>query len=704
MTRRHQLTRVLVVDDDATTRLMMEESLDDLGMVVDTAASGDGLLDRLAGQMPDLILLDVNLPGQNGFELCEAIRDAPGGAQVPIVMITGKDDLASIHQAFENGATDFIAKPINWDLLPFRVRYLLRNSQFYKDLCTNRQQLINTKKVARIADWSWDLSQGQGYWSPELYRLLELPLNSPVGSQHQLLDHVYDEDRDRVADVLERLFNEHQPYDIEYRLFRGEGETCLYVQERSLVINDEQGHPQFIIGTIQDISQRKEFEAEIHFLACHDSLTGFLNRAAFRERLEAAMARANRHGYGLPVLFFDLDDFKAVNDRLGHDTGDRLLKAIAQRMKAVLRRYDELGRTGTAKRSEDSAGRWGGDEFVALLDMAADPKDLVRICRRLLDSIQAPVDLGSQALQINASIGIALYPQDADTAAGLIGAADKAMYAAKSAGKGRFAFANPRLHDQANRYLQMEAKLHEAIAGDELRLFYEPVVELATGRTVGMEARLRWQLDRDEALSPHEFWDVACQSHLRHDIESWVLAKAASQARQWQQQGREHWLSINLSQAQLLHRDFLGHLDQLLASLDLNPHRLRFELPESALERSSEELRQAIDELRARGCGFYIEGFGLGQLSLHHLGQYGVDGLKVAREIVAALGRGQAEFNLLKGIVAMGLSLDLDVVAVGVDDAAQQAALQGLDGLLVQGLQFGPPQPLDEGVQAGSCS
>ena len=334
----------LVVDDDEFVRMIVREALEQSGLEVCEAASGVQALELFADSRPDIVVLDVMMPGLDGFATCAKLRGSLGGSRVPILIMTGLDDAESIAHAYDQGATDFITKPLNPVILSHRVRYMLRGSHTLDALLKSEARLGLAQRIAKIGNWEWRPDTNQFTASAELCRLMGIRSQDFAGTFDAFIQLVHAEDRHRVDEALKRILSKRVPCDIDHRLVLPNG-VDFTVNLQAEAVFDDQMKALSIVGTAQDITDRKQSEREIHRLAYFDSLTGLPNRVLFKDRVTQALSHARRYGTTLAMLFLDLDRFKVINDTLGHNIGDLLLKSVADRLAESVRHSDSVCRS-----------------------------------------------------------------------------------------------------------------------------------------------------------------------------------------------------------------------------------------------------------------------------------------------------------------------------------------------------------------------
>ena len=428
---------VLIVDDDFTSRLLARESLELAGFEVsetDDSSKALGLFEEIN---PEIVLLDVLMPGIDGFTVCKQIRRHPEGWNTPILVMTGLDDIESIKRAYETGATDFISKPCNWLVLSYRVRYMLRASQILKDLSKSRASLNHAQHIAQIGSWEWDVKNDVLSWSEAAFRIFAIDPVSFDKTYHSFLNSVHPQDQEMVDRAIKEALDNNKQISIDHKIIASGG--TRYVHTEAKVIDDKAGRPLWVTGTVQNnITERKLQEEQIRELAYFDSLTGLPNRVLFKETLGQVLARAEHDGLKVAMMFLDMDHFKEVNDTLGHDVGDLLLQGFAQRLGGCVRRNDRS--PGLAPNRSDCLARLGGDEFTVILGDISRTEDVAKVAKRIVDTMAVPFQLGESLTTVTVSIGISIYPDDGRDVVSLLKCADIAMYRAKEQGRNQFHF------------------------------------------------------------------------------------------------------------------------------------------------------------------------------------------------------------------------------------------------------------------------
>lgn len=685
---------VLVVDDEELVRTLVREALEQAGLEVCEATNGLQALQEFAARRPDIVVLDVMMPEMDGFTACSKLRGSPQGSRVPILMMTGSDDSVSIASAYEHGATDFITKPINPTILSHRVRYMLRGSNTLDALLRSEARLGLAQRIAKIGNWEWQPRTGRFTASSELCRLIGMRHQDFGGTLDDFLRSVHPEDRGRVDQSLKRILSERVPCDIDHRIVLPNG-ADFTVNLQAEAVFDDQLKAVTIVGTAQDISERKRSEREIHRLAYFDSLTGLPNRLLFKDRVTQALSHARRYKTNLAVLFLDLDRFKVINDTLGHNIGDLLLRHVADRLTESIRHSDSIGRS-VEKGPTSELARLGGDEFTVLLTNLRDVQDASKVAKRIVDALALPFMINGHEIFMTVSVGIATFPADGDSVDVLLKNSDSAMYHAKEQGRNNFQYYSNAMNVAANERLMLETELRHAMERAEFVVYYQPQIDLKTNRIIGAESLLRWQHPQRGLLGPAAFLSAASDTGLIRAIDEWVLRAACRQLRQWQQRGLAmSQISINVSNSLFHGNTLLKAVEEILRETGLSPRCLELELTESIAMRNVELSIVMLNDLKNMGVQLSIDDFGTGYSSLSNLQRLPINTVKIDQSFIKEMLTQSKPGPIVRAIIAMAHSLELIVVAEGVEEEGQRAMLleQGCDQ--AQGYLFGHPVPAD---------
>jgi diguanylate cyclase (GGDEF)-like protein/PAS domain S-box-containing protein len=679
--------RILVVDDDPTAVVLMRAALQKAGFDVSTAIDGEDALRQFRESPFGMVMLDVEMPGLSGHEVCAAMR-AQAGDLLPIVMVTGRDDVQSVDKAYGAGATDFIAKPINWGLVGHRVRYLLRGYQSALDL--RAAEARNAAVLKAIPDLLFELDvDGRyiDYHSPRS-ELLAVPVETFLGKTiSEILPPAAAEVCMSALNVaLEKGVSTGKQFELQ--LPGGAFWFELSVSRKATGAGQK---PHFIVLS-RDITERKEAEQRFLRLAYFDTLTGLPNRQSFLERVDREIRRAQLSGRKLGVLFMDLDGFKNINDTMGHSAGDLILQWAADRLHRGLRPSDVVSRA-TTNGSDVELARLGGDEFTAMILEISRPEDALVVAHRILHLMRRPFVLNGREVMLTTSIGIALYPQDGQDGATLLKHADTAMYHAKDSGRDNCQFYSASLTEQAMQRMELESSLRLALERQEFRLVYQPQLDVATARIKSVEALIRWMHPERGVVAPLDFIPLAEENGLIIPIGQWVLRTACADAARWQRAGHGVRVAVNLSPMQFRDPNLVRTVLGTLKLTGLAAELLELEITEGAVMEDSDATLATLTALRAAGVQVALDDFGTGYSSMSYLKRMPLNNLKVDRSFVKGLPDDAENFAIVRAILSLAKSLGFSVTAEGVETPEQSQALRNLACDALQGYYFSVPVP-----------
>jgi len=679
---------VLVADDDPAIRLQVRFTLENAGLTVIEAGGGGETVALFRKHPPDLVLLDVVMPGMDGFATCRALRALPGGTHTPVVMVTGLDDPETIVQAFEAGATDFIGKPINMLILGYRARYWLRSGSVLNALKINQKRLFKAQDLARMGHWEQDLDTGAFLLTCHTPEMLGLVHPCDYDALFTCIDP---EEREQVRNLIDDACGKEQPFSVHYRIRRADGSERTILNQGE-VVRGSSHQRRLAVGIIQDITVLKRAEDRIRYLAFYDNLTGLANRSLFREHWSKVLPHARRHGKRLAVLFIDLDHFKRINDTLGHPAGDKALIVVAERLKSILRTSDVIGRSDEGQ-PVSLISRVGGDEFTILAADFATPDHIATLAERIIAALGVPLGLEDQLVTLTASIGISVFPEDGSDIDTLLKNADTAMYEAKGRGRNNYQFFQHAMNESAKARFHLSNRLRSALNNGEFVLHYQPQFANGSGLLTGVEALIRWSDPERGLIPPVQFLPFAEESGLIHDINDWVLREACAQAQKWVAAGlfAECRMGINISGRNINFKRLGTHIIEILAETGLPPGHLELELTERVMMENTDEAREMFLLLKDKGVAIAIDDFGTGYSALSHLQLFPLTTLKIDQSFVQNLESTGNSHALLHSIIGIAKSFNLKVVAEGVETEEQRNALDGMGCDELQGFLLSRP-------------
>ena len=698
--------RVLLVDDDEVNLLLTSVALKDQGFAVSEAASGERALAALGEGMPDIVVLDAVMPGLDGFATCRALRVLPGFESLPVLMLTGLDDDASITRAYEAGATDFFVKSTQWSLLAGRLRYLLRASRTRVELERSKSRLARAQDLARMGSFDWRRGTGSPVFSIEGLRVFGVGPGDPLPFR-SLLRMVPEEERQNFLEMTHSAMDASTVLatDVHARLIDGRQRIVHIEAEPEF---NEHGMMIGYTGIVQDVTDRRLAEDRIRHLANFDTLTGLPNRRQLIWRAERALEHGRRLGHQVALLLIDLDRFKIINDTLGHGAGDELLMEVSRRLRSCVRHSDQvleasLESVGVrSHRTLEAVGRLGGDEFVALLPEIVDETDAERVAGRILEVMRKPILVGLQECFVTASVGVAIFPRDGVNVADLLRNSDIAMYSVKSAGRNSASLYRPNLAGQGREKLELESALHKAIERSELVLHYQPKVDVHNDRMVGAEALMRWRR-HGQLVAPGDFIPLAEETGLIIPLSEWAIREAARQARVWKDSfGFDDSIAVNLPNRLFERTDLVEYIHQAVTTYGVPHHAIELEITETGLMKDLQNVIPSLHRLNEIGVEISIDDFGTGYSSLAYLTTLPISELKIDRSFIRDLGMTPQSSAVVTAIIALARSLNLRVIAEGVENVRQMDVLHRLGCGIMQGFLFSkalPPEDIERWLQ-----
>jgi diguanylate cyclase (GGDEF)-like protein len=666
----------IIADDEELGRLLLAESAAATGLEVLAFDNGTAALEASLSRDVAVVMLDVDMPGMDGYTVCRRLRGEPRLANVPIVMVTGHEDEAAINLAFEAGATDFISKPVNWALLPRRIEYLLRNAAAARALAERVAQVRTL--IDALPDTLWVVApDGSIQWSPNAGTPERGAADSRAAYERpaalapaEHLPNVLAAIRQTACDGLQR--------NLEYR---EDGSAGLRGSFELRFSRREGGD---VVVVRQDTSERTAAAEHIERLAYFDPLTELPNRQRCIETAENLFAEAAQLQQSVAVIYLDLNNFKRVNDTFGHSVGDAVLCTVAGKLSRTLDSFQTAG-------AHLSVARFGGDEFVILLRHSTAREIAAAIAEACRTTLQEPIAYQGLEFFSGPSIGIAVYPDDGADVATVLKHADTAMYQAKSGVANSVATYTAAMSSRLRDWLELEGRLRRAVQQDRLQLQFQPKFRLRDNGLAGVEALLRWCDDEYGDISPTRFIEIAEDSGLIIDMGNWVVRAACRHLRMWMDQGLTVPVAINVSAKELLYGDPAKVVEAEAAAAGIPASLIEIEITESLLVKDSATVRSALERLRQIGCKIALDDFGTGYSSLAYITRFPPDRIKIDKAFVNNVDRSASDAAVANAILSLGKSLNLIVTAEGIERSGQLEWLRARGCDEVQGFLLSRP-------------
>jgi diguanylate cyclase (GGDEF)-like protein/PAS domain S-box-containing protein len=693
--------RILVVDDEVRMRESVRDLLKAYGHASIIAANGQVALEILHGNPIELILLDLNMPEISGLEFLELLKtDFP---EIDVVIVSGEATFSNATEALRNGVSDFLRKPYNPVELLGIIENVLKKRSLEREFKQVHQKLEASEYRYRfIVDNSPDIIymlDEAGYFcfvNDRISQLLDYKQDDLIGHHYSEVVHEDDVEKAKYA-FAERRTGDRASRNVEFRLrCKDNSQPSRYFESRSVSVELNSmgiyrdaggGEQRCYVGTYgvaRDISERKRAEEIINFQLYHDLLTQLPNRALLRDRLGLAISQAKRNGNQLALMYLDMDRFKVINDSLGHVAGDQLLQTVANRLRNCLRDSDTLARVG-------------GDEFNLLVPEVTGRVDAIRLVEKVLANLKAPIFIDGVEVFVSFSIGIALFPDNGETMDALIKHADIAMYHVKRRGKDGYEFFSNEMKGSADQHLSLDTGLRRAIDEGQLQVYFQPQINLQSGKVSGMEALLRWKHPEVGNISPTEFIPVAEESGLINEIGLWVLDAGCAELSKWRKAGHDQIkLAVNVSSKQLAQADFEQQVFHVLTRHGVPGSALELEITENVLIQDMDQVVHKLRQLHAEGICIAVDDFGIGYSSLGYLQSLPLSTLKIDRSFVSGIRATSSRNSIVTAIIAMAKELGLDIIAEGVETEIQHQQLKRLGCPNAQGFLFSRPMPKEQ--------
>lgn len=668
---------LLVIDDDTTIRLTLAKILAKDGYQILQADRGATAIDICQSQQPDLILCDVIMPEMDGFETCAALRKLPLTQSVPILMLTGLDDIESIDTAFSAGATDFITKPINWPLLIRRVRYALRTYGLTQQLAKAQLNQAHAQEVAKLGFWEWNPQTDQMNWSETLLHLFAIEADQSPKTIAEYIKCVPEPKQvQEIQQAVQTLLNgQRDRISIQHDL-------VFKAQSYAIRVIAELDKNQLIFGVIQDITDLHETEQALAFQTHFDPLTHFSNRLHFTQQLDQVLATPYAKD-SLAIVSIDVDRFNVINHTLGQQQADVLLQEVANRIRTMLDQNYPCARISA-------------DEFCIFFNAPITQPDIENWIKSLQAELTIPFNIAQTQLHIETSVGIALLGKDGDNSTDLINSATQARKNAKALGGNHYQFYDSQNQPDHSRSLQLETALHQALQQDQFVLHYQPQLNCQTGKIIGVESLVRWQHPELGMVSPAEFIPILEQMDLIHAFGDWTLRSAIHQAKIWHDLGLDLRVGINLSGRQFSRNDLVDQITQALKTEQLPPLLLDFEITEGIAMQNPKATLQTLETLKSIGIAIAIDDFGTGYSSLEYLQKFPLDYIKIDRAFIKDMIHNPADQAIVKAIIAIANSMNRKTIAEGIENKEELDMLIEMGCDEIQGYFISKPMNAEQ--------
>ncbi|MEY8203697.1 MAG: EAL domain-containing protein [Bermanella sp.] len=683
-----QQTKVLIVDDMEVNRLVLAGMLEELPSGIDMASSGAAALALLADNQYAVILMDIHMPAMTGFECVSAIRKNPDIQNIPVIFVTAAGHIDKfVDQGYHLGAVDYLVKPVDADMLLSKVRVFVslfeQRAKLEASLAESRAiQHKNDQLLNFMAEGILGLDSQNIITFANIAACTLLTSNREHVVGRSIKDFINPsasqqnwEDSD-----FNHVFKDGQCHHMDDALFwRNKKETFPVEYTQASILEGAE-----IVGGVvafQDISERKKDQQQLLNLARYDQVTQLPNRSMYWDFLSKSIATAERTNSSIAILLLDLDNFKQVNDSLGHDAGDELLIQMAKKLTHCVREADIVARVG-------------GDEFTTLLLNPRDSQVAATIAQKMLADIAQTFHIFSHDVSVRASIGIAIYPNDGTTATQLTKAADTAMCHAKSSGRNTFKYFSRAMHERIEYDLKMTQELHKALGEQQMTMNFQPQMQVKDHQLVGFEALIRWHHPSMGHVSPQEFIPLAETNGLITEIGDWCLIQALQQAKHWNDKlssGHEVNIAVNVSSLQFKQNNFAEHIIDIVERSGLSLSLLELEITETAIMEDPQKTTEDLHKLRTAGIRISMDDFGTGYSSLAQLKQLPIDVLKIDKSFIDEINQNDSSNAIVKSIIDLAHSLKISVVAEGVETLEQFAFLQKSHCDVVQGYYFSKP-------------
>ncbi|MCK4744103.1 MAG: EAL domain-containing protein [Sulfuriflexus sp.] len=678
----NEQTNILVVDDDHVTRHMVSQILKNSNYNIFEATNGKEAVELYNTVSPHIILMDVMMPIMDGYAACKEIRESSNFLELPIIMLTGLDDVESVKSALDSGATDFISKPINWILFEQRVHYALHARNMHEELQNQQIMLSQAQQIAKLGSWELSLEDNTFSISEQLRSLLRLSPDEELEQLSSLVDFSHPADKEIVRSHIVDAMSNGVGYKLEHRLMGKDGSE-LYILQHAELIKDRTGYPVKIIGIVQDITELKSSQSIIHHQNHYDLLTDLPNRRLFTEKVIKDVIYSKNKNTSVVVYMVTLDNIRNLSESLGYKATETILISFATRLKQLQSDHIVIS-------------RFNDSTFAIMLKDFDDFSHVTGMAEAVLNLTIEPFNIDTHEIFISVSIGISIYPIDNNSAEATILGAENAMLNASKEGGGRYLFYSEHSNRQAQERLEIENDMRKGIERGEFIPYFQPQINAKTGKITGFEALARWQHPNKGLVPPFKFIDIAEQTGLIIPLSISIFEQAFAQTKQWADDGLGIFkVGINLSIKQFSGNDVYEDVNTLLKKTGLASNQVDIEITESMAATKTDEMIHILHQFKEMGMEISIDDFGTGYSSLSHIQKFPIDTIKIDRSFVTDIDE-SGKGIIAKTIIAMSASLGMNVIAEGVETTTQLDMLleHGCDN--IQGYYFSKPLPASE--------
>jgi diguanylate cyclase (GGDEF)-like protein/PAS domain S-box-containing protein len=669
----NETQKVVIIDDEPTTLLLLESAVESLAEVV-TVSQSVAAFSVILAQQPDLIVLDISMPELSGFDVCKQLKACPNTASIPVIFITSHSDAENEHSALSLGAIDFVSKPIDIEMCRMRVRnHLTLQSQkallnkVNQELEAEKKQLAITLRSIADGVISIDASGDVTFINPVAQRLTGYSAQDALGKPVDEIMTLRDvSSHEPLLNPALYALEVKRPVAMSYNAtLVSRHKQVFRVEDTASPIVDDEGNITGAVMVFQDVSEAAEMAVKMTHLTNHDQLTGLPNRVLLHDRVVQAIARSFTSKQSIALLLIDIDNFKYLNDSLGHQVGDFVISTMAKRL------ANTLGQNATL-------ARVGGDEFACLLSDIGSGFSADSIAMAFLQAGRVPIEINGKSHRFSLSIGISLYPQDAVNAEEMMRHADSAMYRSKSKGKDTFSFFSKDLQHAMHHRVEMEIKLRQAIENNSLAIYLQPKYDFNRDGVISAESLVRIFDENGNAIGPDEFIPLAEETGLIHQLGKQVLQKSCEFIARCNEQGKQFKVAVNVAAKQLANPRFPDEVAEIIQTTGIEASSIELEVTESALMHDFEQTRDILNKLTSLGVTLALDDFGTGYSSLSYLRQFPLNVLKIDRSFVIDMDKEQQAHDIVTAIVHLALSLELTIVAEGIETQSHFNELKAL--------------------------